>query len=68
MNDKISDEDRQLIDEAVAQGRVKTIPYGVRAITIADMVYDEKMGKLRYADKNLGRNRLKKSMKWGRGK
>lgn len=68
MNDKVSDEDRVLIDEAVAQGRIRVIPYGVRAIRLDDMVYDDNLGRLRYADKELGRNKLKKSMKWGRGK
>lgn len=68
MNDEVSAEDRALIDTAVAEGRVRKIPFGLRAITLADFTYDARSSKLKYADSGEGKQRLARAMRWGRGK
>jgi len=63
----ISDEDRKLIDEAIAAGRVKVIPEGVRAMR-AEYVFKESTNRIVLADRDLAKRRARAGLKWGRGK
>lgn len=55
----ITPEERNLIDEAVAAGRVRKIRTG-RSAYSDDIVYDEASGHLRYADKEAANKRLRR--------
>lgn len=62
MGDIISDEDRALIDAAVAAGRVTRIPDGMRTVLGDDYTYDTASGNVVYKDKGKGRLLLQKAM------
>ena len=62
-----SEEDRKLIDEAIAAGRVKRIPEGVRAMK-AEYVFKSSSNRIVLADKDLAKRRARAGMKWGKGK
>lgn len=55
----ITPEERGLIDEAVAAGRVRKIKTG-RSAYSDDIVYDDASGQLRYADKDAANKRLRR--------
>ena len=55
----ITSEERGLIDEAIAAGRVRKIKAG-RSAYADDIVYDEASGHLRYADKDAANKRLRR--------
>ena len=63
MSDTISDEERILIDAAVAEGRVKRIPYGERTILSAEFTFSANSNKLIYADKEKGARSLRSGLK-----
>lgn len=66
MSDEITEEDRRLIDEATAAGRVRTIPAGYRALAGDEFVFKEGLGKLVHANPKRGKQRMRNSIKWGR--
>lgn len=67
MADVISDRDRKLIDDAIAEGRVTHVPYGVRKLTAAEFTYSHLSGRLVYTDKQQMKARLRAGNQWGAG-
>ena len=63
----ISESDRKLIDDAIAAGRVKVIPAGVRSIG-TEYVFSGDRNRLVWADKETAKKRLRRGIKWGKGK
>lgn len=66
MRDLITDEERQLIDEALAAGRVTRVEVGVRALIAPDAVYSPTRRTLIYTDQEAAKKRLIRGVKWGR--
>lgn len=67
MGSDITEEERRLIDEAVAAGKVSNIPYGVRTIGTDDFIYSGTKNRLVHADAAVAKRRLKNSIRWGKG-
>lgn len=66
MSDQITDEERHLIDVALAAGRVTRVAAGVRALAAPDAVYNPTRRTLVYTDQEAAKKRLIRGVKWGR--
>ena len=53
----LTTEERRLIDEAVAEGRVQKIPTGVSGLAL-QIMWDQQKGALRYVDEDAAKGRL----------
>lgn len=63
----VTDEERKLIDDAIAAGRVKVIPADVRSVG-TEYVFSGDRNRLVWADKETAKKRLRRGIKWGKGK
>jgi len=59
-SDRITPEERLLIDATIAEGRVQRIASGVRAVPISpEVIYDAKINRVVLLDKSLAARRLR---------